>query len=623
LAATTKPYIRWWWFNVAIWEEDVRYQLDWVKANGFGGVEIAFLHPLPDEPRGPEWLSPEWSRIVAYAKRYAESIGLGCDFTLGSAWPLGGSIVSNADAARDFTGRSPQRLEKSWESGSAKPLRILDHLRHRALQRYVRKMGEALREALSGEPSALFCDSFEVASAGLWTDGLEYEFQERFGYDVRPHMNRLDEDADVRYDYRKFLSECIIREFYQPLTGVCHRLGAYSRVQCLGSPTDLLAAYRAVDVPETEAILFDPPFAQFAASAAAVDGKTIVSAETFTCLYGWKPYPGPAPYIGREQVADLKLLADALFANGVNHVIWHGMPYNPPGGKNEFYATVHVGRDGALARDIPEFNAYLESVCLAMRAGRPYSDVAVYLPLEDNWIRDRLPDELKRPSAEYWWELQYERLPQELAGYQPLWVSMGLLEDADYLDGKLLLGAAEFNWLYVDVEWLDSEALGNILSLAQKGLPVCVRRKPKRPGSEQVVALGAVAPPRSEQYEEDLEKLLGLPNVSTDWRRIARDPPLVAGKDLPEFWCRVDDEEAIFFFAHPKSKEVHYPMRYGQSYCTETIELPVSVSFLDRRTDLRLKFEPYQSLLLRLERNGSIRLEPLAFKPKPPVHPSH
>lgn len=355
---SSKPYARWWWFNGPIRKPDVRYQLDWLKRNGFGGVEIAFLYAQPGAESGPEWLSPEWSAAVADAKHYAESIGLGCDFTFGSAWPFGGSIVEERDASRTFTGLSGQRLEKSWEtprrgnpksetlnpnqdlelrssslgfavSERGRPLYVLNHLDRHALERYAQKMGAALKDALAGATSRLFCDSFEVEPEGLWSDGLDRAFLDRFGYDLRPFMGDLDEHPDVRYDYRRLIADTVLNEFYRPFTELCHQLGALSRVQCLGTPTDLLAAYCAMDVPESEAILFDPHFSQFAASAAAVRGRRIASAESFTCLYGWKPYPGPGPYQGQEQIADIKLLADALFANGINFIIWHGMPYNP------------------------------------------------------------------------------------------------------------------------------------------------------------------------------------------------------------------------------------------------------------------------------------------------------
>ena len=433
-------------------------------------------------------------------------------------------------------------------------------------------------------------------------------------------MSSLDEHPDTRYDYRRLISDTVLDEFYRPFTELCHGLGALSRVQCLGTPTDLLAAYCAMDVPESEAILFDPHFSQFAASAAAVAGKRITSAESFTCLYGWKPYPGPGPFQGQEQIADIKLLADALFANGINSIIWHGMPYNcqPPAtshrplATSRFYASVHVGPDSSFAAELPEFNRYLEQVSTIMRQGRTYSDVAVYLPLEDNWMQGRLPPELRRPSAEWCWELQYERFPEELLGFRPLWVSMGLLTDADYRDGKLHVGSAEFNWLYVDVEWLDASALHDILRLAKQGLPTVLRRPPAEPGKV-----------KHEQHESDLRDLFSLANVQSSLRtshlalRTSLAPLLSSSlpPSLPEYWCRVDDDEHILFFAHPATRHVHYPMRYGQSKEAQATSLKLKL----RGKDLTLDFPTRGSLLLRISKSGKTRVVTPDYTPPAPT----
>ncbi|MGB4970506.1 MAG: hypothetical protein WBO31_13305, partial [Saprospiraceae bacterium] len=105
---SSKPMVRWFWFATKIKEIDVKYQLDWARSNNFGGVEIAWLYPLhryqewfardfnrhyPVDTSAQKWLSKEWTEIVAYTKRYADSIGLACDFTFGSAWPVAGHNI--------------------------------------------------------------------------------------------------------------------------------------------------------------------------------------------------------------------------------------------------------------------------------------------------------------------------------------------------------------------------------------------------------------------------------------------------------------------------------------------------------------------------------------------------
>ena len=468
----------------------------------------------------------------------------------------------------------------------------------------------------------MFCDSFEVETEGLWTTGFGERFQERFGYDVRPFMPKLDEHPDVRYDYRKLVAEYILREFYESFTEFSHGHNSFTRVQCHGAPCDLLAAYAAADVPESEAILFDPEFSRIPASAAALTGKPVVSAEAFTCLYGWVPYPGPGPRQGEEQVADLKLLADALFANGVNHVFWHGMSYQPQttshkaqaGHANRFYASVHVGPDSAFAAELPALNSYMERVCGAMKLGRPYFDVAVYLPLEDQWMKGELPKEQQKPSAKCHWEMHYLRPPAELQGRQPLWVSAPFLEQARVEDGALSVGEARFSLLYVDCEWLDSEGLAQVSRLARSGLPVCLKQIPKRPGR-------AVNKRVAKDYQSTVEALTRANNVSSDLGSLTQEPPLVSGRDAPDFWCRVVDDELLFFFGHPVSRGLTYPMKYGQAAQAGQTgrDLKFNLGGSTPAFELPLEFGPGESLLLRVSRTGRVERLDTGFAPPIPA----
>jgi hypothetical protein len=606
--SSSKPYTRWWWFNGVIREEDIRAQLDWLNQNGFGGVELAWVYPQEGAQRGPAWLSDEWAQKVKFARRYAGELGLGCDFTFGTSWPFGGSNVPAEDASQNFNGLSPQRLEKSWEW----PVEgyLINHLDHHALEHYAQTLGNVLAPALDGAQSGLFCDSWEVLTEQLWTTGFGDAFRSRFGYSIEPLMPNLNNLPNERYDYRKLISDYVLNEFYRPFTEIAHRLGSFSRVQCHGAPTDLLAAYAAVDVPESEAILFDPEFSVIAASAAALTGKRVVSSEAFTCMYGWAAKPGPGPHQGEEQVADLKMLADALFANGVNQVFWHGMPYNPPGGHNRFYATTHVGPDAGFAAQLPAFNAYIEQVCDVLKRGVTRSEVAVYMPLEDGWVQHELAPDLRKPSAQYHWEMHYARVPRSLKGYRPLWVSLPFLEAARYEERVLRSGEAAFSALYVNVEWMDHESLAQIMRLAKQGLPICMAQRPQEPGKVKNAA-----------YIEDMSELLTLDNVSTDYGAIAQHPRLVRATELPDFWCRQDDEVTYFFFANPKSRRLRYPLAYGQSYTDRAVERQVEFNVAGWRLPFTLRFEPYKSVMVAVSHSGSIDVLDTSFVPPAPPQP--
>jgi hypothetical protein len=448
----------------------------------------------------------------------------------------------------------------------------------------------------------------EIETRRLWDPRLWDRFAERFDYRLEGLEDQIDDDPDLRYDYRTLIAEAIL-QFYHEFAAICRAHRAVSRVQCHGAPTDLLSAYATVDIPESEAILFDPPFSRIAASAAALSGKSVVSAETFTCLYGFVTRTNlePCLYWHKEQVADLKLLADALFAQGINQILWHGMPYNGPGGRNEFYASVHVGPDAGFAAELPAFNAYLERVSALLKLGRTESRLAVYLPNEDNRRLDRIPDAERTPGAVCRWEMRHVIVPRDTEGYTPLWISPAFLRGAQVDGGRLRVGDCAFPALLIDVEWLDGEALAEVVRLADAGLPVILRRPPRPPGKR----------PRGD-YQALLEALVARPNVVVRLADAAL-APLVSGDDLPPFWARRTDEALYLFFAHPKARELRYPMRYGQSLCGGRVSRRIVVDSGGVRFPLDLVFEPYQSLLVCVDRDGDVRLVDLRYRPPEPV----
>ncbi|MFZ4522058.1 MAG: glycosyl hydrolase [Bacteroidales bacterium] len=602
-----KPCTRWWWFAGIIKNEDVKDQLNWLKENGFGGVEIAFIYPVKRNPKAIRysWLGKEWQDAVQYAKLYADSIGLSCDFTFGTLWPFGGTFVTDADRTQiwgkpDF--KQPLRL--SWthpDTGN-----VLNHLDRHAFERYSKVMGSALAPALKGSASAIFCDSWEVESKYLWTKGFDSVFYKKFGYDIKPFMDSIYSAANPgpRYDYMKLISQLVLDEFYMPYTARAHQIGAVSRVQCSGAPVDLITAYASVDVPETEAMLYEPDFTKIVSSAAALSGKNIVSSETFTCLYGW-----PAKHFRNEQTADLKLVCDALFSNGVNQVFWHGMPYNQAGcDTNYFYATVHVGKKGSLTEELPAFNQYMTKVSEKMRTGRPYTDIAVYLPLEDSWIAGEYPKELQLPWSWGAYELRYEHFNPELKGYQPLWINNEYLGRGTVKGNMLFVNDLQFKMLFVDAKSLDVETLKTILKLARQGLPVCLKQAPLQSGYI-----------KDKGFANLLKQLNDLPNVNSRFEQLMVDPPLVSGKHIPGYWCRTNETSVILFFANPKTEKLKYPVVYGQSLQDSATTCPVIISYKGIKTPVTLNFAPCQSLMIRVSDQGEVMFEDISFKPKVPV----
>lgn len=630
LYPTSKPYTRWWWFSSEIDDNDVRQQLIWLRDHEFGGVEIAWIYPmgLDSTTSHPAFLSPEWAQHVNYAKHVADSLGLGCDFTYGTLWPFSDVDLPAGHQTRTyFDTVNPARRSYTWDY--PREARILNHLDRNAFHHYAAKMNQGLKNAYKGTKSGLFVDSWEVETEYLWTPGFAERFMSEHSYDITPYIEQhtlLDkENAEVFYDYMSTLSNYVLHNFYQPFAANARSVGAFSRAQCGGAPTDLLDAFALVDVPETEAILYQPSFSKIAASAATLSGKPVVSAEAFTCAYGWTSLRhqngrGHSPYQGKEQIADLKLICDALFANGTNQIIWHGFPFNRVGDtSNFFYTTCQISTsplNNLTGEALTHFNRYMTQVSHYMRRGRNYSDIAVYLPTEDAWMGGAYPDSLRKVKAFFWgqYEMRFINTPAALKGYQPMWVNQSFLHH--YLH-SLQTGQNQhmphFKGLYVDVEYMDYHALLQVLHLAQAGLPVCLVRNPKQPGRA-----------KHHRYAEVVRQIRALPNVA-DTISIFNAQPLIAGADLPDFWVREvlpagrqvmpagrqvmpagrqEGGTYYIFFANPITQTISYPLPYGYAFSDRGSVRTITVNHHGTSQPYTLRFEPMQSLLLKIDKRG-------------------
>lgn len=609
-----KPYTRWWWHAAQIDTNAVRDQLVWMKEHEFGGVEIAWIYPMfcDSTTPHPDFLSPEWARPVEFAKRCADSLGLGCDFTFGTMWPFADTDLPDGDQTRNYFDSTEIALRPLvWDH--PKVARIINHLSKPVFERYAAKMNRALANAYRGSRSGLFVDSWEVETEYLWTPGFAETFMQEHGYDIEPYfrnqslMNMTTHeiyDHEVFYDYLHTLSGYVLREFYQPFADNAARMGCFSRAQCGGAPADLLTAFTLVDIPETEAILYEPSFSKIAASAATLGGKQAVTAETFTCAYGWTSlrsnhFRGHSPHQGKEQIADLKLICDALFANGTNQIIWHGMPFNAVGDtSNFFYTTCQVSTSDSCnlsGQALTDFNRYMTSVSRYMRMGTNYSQLAVYMPLEDAWMAGAYPEDVHKQMNWLWgqYEMRYIQTPEAFKGQQPLWVNQHFLSSARYEDGLLHCGEATFEQLYVDVEYMELDAVLTIARLAEQGLPVYMARAPKEPGKVK----------HPDAYAAALQTLYAAASVGTDVATLTAQP-LISGDNLPDFWIRKDGDEFYVFMANPLTQTIHYPLEYCYAFTDKGTERTIRINHHGLQESLQLHFRPTESIMLHITSDG-------------------
>jgi glycosyl hydrolase family 106( putative alpha-L-rhamnosidase) len=99
-----RPMMRWWWFGPAVEKGELARELNAMKADGIGGVEVQPVYALElDDPqkgfRNLPFLSKDYLDMVGFAAQTAHDLNLRLSMTLGSGWPYGGAYVPVSDAA--------------------------------------------------------------------------------------------------------------------------------------------------------------------------------------------------------------------------------------------------------------------------------------------------------------------------------------------------------------------------------------------------------------------------------------------------------------------------------------------------------------------------------------------
>jgi hypothetical protein len=73
--------MRWWWFGPAVSKPELKRELEQMKAEGIGGVEIATLYPLAfDNPatgfHNQPYLSDDYIDMLRFAVSQARQLGM-------------------------------------------------------------------------------------------------------------------------------------------------------------------------------------------------------------------------------------------------------------------------------------------------------------------------------------------------------------------------------------------------------------------------------------------------------------------------------------------------------------------------------------------------------------------
>ena len=99
--STYRPHTRWWWPGNAVTREEIDWELEQMKEQGFGGVEIMSFLKIYDKGN-IDFGSPEFFDMVAHTVKKARELGMAVTPPLGPGWNHGHAWVPEADRTKSL-----------------------------------------------------------------------------------------------------------------------------------------------------------------------------------------------------------------------------------------------------------------------------------------------------------------------------------------------------------------------------------------------------------------------------------------------------------------------------------------------------------------------------------------
>lgn len=299
-------------------------------------------------------------------------------------------------------------------------------------QNSIDKILQIAKKTKTNALKGIVMDSYEAGHQN-WNMTFENDFQNLCGYDITKYLpvltgrvvGSVDQTERVLWDFRKTLSDLIIKNYYIRFSELCKQNGLTLSVEPYGSfgNTDDFSVSVVPDIPMAEWWTFrtnsDPisRTAKLASSAAHTQGKKIVDSEAFTT---------PPNRIFEIHPFALKAQGDYFYCQGINRFSLHTFahdPYNyPPGLGLGVYGSRFDSRNvwWPFAKD---WFSYLSRCQYLLQSGRFVADILYYAG-EDAPKQSKLREEL---------------IPSPPEGYDYDFCNVETLKQISVKDGELLL----------------------------------------------------------------------------------------------------------------------------------------------------------------------------------------
>jgi hypothetical protein len=370
---------------------------------------------------------------------------------------------------QSWHGKQVERASKGGEGN------VIDYFSEKAVKNYLEYFDKNVEGIQLKGIRAFFNDSYEVDDSqreGDWTPLLFEEFKKYRGYDLKDYLpalfgNDSEEMNDrVLCDYRETISDLLLDKFTIVWRQWSRKYNAVVRDQAHGSPANILDLYAASDIPETEGE--SALRMKMATSAGHVSGKPLISAEAATWLN--------EHFL--STLSEVKKSFDRYFANGVNHLVYHGTPYSPvsaewPGWL--FYASVHFAPTNTWWEDLKTINSYVTNCQSFLQSSKPANDILLYFPIYDAWSK-RGKSMLEHFGAHD--EVLTKGLGEMLLnnGYTFDYISDKQIQQLTVDDKKILSNNSEYKTIIIpDCDYIPLTTIQKIINLAQEGATIILQ----------------------------------------------------------------------------------------------------------------------------------------------------
>jgi len=371
-----------------------------------------------------------------------------------------------------FQGWHGKQVERAGKGGEGN---VIDHFSEKAVKDYLKYFDENAEGIQLNSIRAFFNDSYEVDDAqGVsdWTPLFFEDFKKYRGYDLRDFLPALlgndseEMNARVLCDYRETISDLLLDKFTKVWKEWSRKYNAVVRDQAHGSPANILDLYAASDIPETEG--GTDLRMKMASSAAHVTGKSLISAEAATWLN--------EHFL--STLSEVKKRCDRYFANGVNHLVYHGTPYSPlsaewPGWM--FYASVHFAPTNTWWEDLKAINSYVTNCQSFLQSSSPANDILLYFPIYDAWSKKG------RSLLEHFGghdEVLTKGLGEMLLthGYTFDYISDKQIQKLTVLENKIISNSAEYRTIIIpNCDYIPLTTIQKIINMAKAGAKVIIQ----------------------------------------------------------------------------------------------------------------------------------------------------